>query len=198
MRRFIETSLRYCFILLLSFMNLSDVRLSCQQRNIPCISPETEAVLGNFLRTHRPRVCIEIWSAVWYSTLFIAETIKARWGYICGFERTYEAYLEALHHLRDFDITNAVLYPFDFKQTPIDSLIPYTFDFVFIDGQKTQYADYVQKIEGMLSPKAVVICDDVLMYKEKLSLLYWYFEKKQINYQIVDTEPGDGVLIRKK
>jgi hypothetical protein len=35
----------------------------------------------------------------------------------------------------------------------------------------------------------------VIKYHNKLSSLYWYIQKKQINYKIHQLEPDDGVMI---
>jgi hypothetical protein len=35
----------------------------------------------------------------------------------------------------------------------------------------------------------------VIKYHNKLSSLYWYLQKKQINYKILQLEPDDGVMV---
>lgn len=57
-------------------MNLSELRIDCEQRNIPIISVETEILLKKILIKHKPKYCLEIGSAVGYSTMFISSIIK--------------------------------------------------------------------------------------------------------------------------
>jgi predicted O-methyltransferase YrrM len=81
-------------------------------------------------------------------------------------------------------------------------LLPKKADFVFIDGQKSQYAEYLEIIETLISDTTILVLDDVIKYHNKLSTLYRFLEKKQmevnsssiykqINYQIVKLEEDD-------
>jgi predicted O-methyltransferase YrrM len=42
------------------------------------------------------------------------------------------------------------------------------FDFVFIDARKSQYGDYIQKIQPYLCPETALLLDDVIKYQNKL------------------------------
>jgi predicted O-methyltransferase YrrM len=46
-------------------MNLSNLRKSCIDRDIPIISIETECFLWDLLEQHKPKICLEIGSAIW-------------------------------------------------------------------------------------------------------------------------------------
>lgn len=176
-------------------MMFSLLRKSCEQRAIPLISPQTELLLSNILQQYRPKNCLEIWSAVGYSGIFISSTISEWWWVLTSFEIGYHSYKEALSHFYELPTLHLTLYPFDFTHIEISRLIPRDIDFVFIDGQKNQYLEYLMKIEDMVSTKCILVFDDVLKYKSKLSSLYGYLEKKQIIYQIIESEPGDWIMI---
>jgi predicted O-methyltransferase YrrM len=68
-------------------------------------------------------------------------------------------------------------------------------DFVFIDAQKAQYGAYLAKIENIIHDKTVIIIDDVIKYHHKLTPLYRYLSKKQIDYSILKLDLDDGVMI---
>lgn len=55
---------------------LTTLRASCQQRRVPLISPESQSILLKILTTYKPQTCLEIGSAIGYSGIFIANTIK--------------------------------------------------------------------------------------------------------------------------
>ncbi|HPC34585.1 MAG TPA: hypothetical protein PLP73_02895, partial [Candidatus Absconditabacterales bacterium] len=80
-------------------MNLSLLRKSCTDRNIPIISIETENFLSKLLEQHKPKVCLEIGGAVAYSSIFIANKIKERGGVLYSFEISYSAYLEGIQNI---------------------------------------------------------------------------------------------------
>ena len=186
----------YCFyssIMLEQY--LSDLRRSCEQRHIPLISKETQIFLVSWLERNQPKRVLEIWSAVWYSSIVISKTISKRWGNLTSFEISYPAYLEALKNIQNTDCNNVVLYPFDINEISLEKFFSQKFDAVFIDAQKSQYGDYLQKLRSRLEPENTLLLDDVIKYQNKLTWLYEFIEKMQINYKIFDTEPGDGVML---
>ncbi len=175
---------------------LTQLRASCEARRIPLISPESEALLRATLKKHQPTTCLEIGSAVGYSSIVIASTIAERWGQLTSFEVAYPAYLEAQRNIHQAKCWNTTLYPFDItKSESIASVLPEKCDFVFIDAQKSQYGNYLEKIQGNLSSENIILLDDVVKYQTKLTSLYEFLAKKQINYQIFPSEEGDGVMM---
>ncbi len=69
------------------------------------------------------------------------------------------------------------------------------FDFVFIDGMKSQYADYIHAIRPFCSLGATILLDDVRTYENKMDALWIYLKAQNISYEIIDLSDGDGVLV---
>ena len=174
---------------------LADLRKSCEERHIPLISIQTQDFLVGWLERNQPKRVLEIWSAVWYSSIVISQTISKWWGTLTSFEISYPAYLEALKNIENADCNNVVLYPFDINEVSLEKFFSQKFDAAFIDAQKSQYWDYLQKIRSHLAPENTLLLDDVIKYQNKLGQLYQLLKKKQINYKIFDTEPWDGVML---
>ena len=190
----IECFIYHCILNMLQ-QYLADLRKSCEDRHIPLISVQTQDFLVSWLERHQPKRVLEIWSAVWYSSIVISQTISKRWGTLTSFEISYPAYLEALKNIENADCNNVVLYPFDINEIVLEKFFSQKFDAAFIDAQKSQYGDYLQKIRSHLTPENTLLLDDVIKYQNKLTWLYQFLEKMQINYEIFDTEPGDGVML---
>ena len=174
---------------------LSGLRKSCEDRHIPLISIQTQDFIISWLERNQPKRVLEIWSAVWFSSIVISKTIQQRWGTLTSFEISYPAYLEALKNIEKANLNNVVLYPFDINEILLEKFFSQKFDAAFIDAQKSQYWDYLQKIRSHLAPENTLLLDDVIKYQNKLIWLYQFIEKMQINYKIFDTEPGDGVML---
>jgi ligand-binding SRPBCC domain-containing protein len=51
------------------------------------------------------------------------------------------------------------------------------------------------KTENIVDENSTIVLDDVIKYKTKLDKLYGYLAKKQINYQILPMEEGDGIIV---
>lgn len=177
---------------------LTQLRASCETRHIPLISPESEHFIRTLLQKYQPKTCLEIGSAVGYSSIVIASVISEWWGQLTSFEVAYPAYLEAQRNIHEAKCWNTTLYPFDItKSETTASVLPVHCDFVFIDAQKNQYGNYLEKIQGNLSSENIILLDDVVKYQTKLTSLYQFLEKNQINYEIFPSEEGDGVMLLK-
>lgn len=174
---------------------LAELRSSAESRRIPIISRETESLLQKQLLASRPKHCIEIGSAVWYSTIFIASLMQSWNGLVSSFEIAYPSYLEALMHIKESGLFNISLYPFDISTSDVRKFVAKKWDFFFIDWQKSQYWEYMQLIENIKEENNQIILDDVLRFVNKLDWLYEYISKNQINYQIIDTEEWDWVML---
>ena len=180
---------------------LKALRNNCESRRIPIISLATEKFLWKLLRKHKPKICLEIWGAVWYSSIYMWEILNTWGGKLTSFEISYPAYQESLKNSKEAHCYNVIRYPYDVRYAPIKKLMQACpprrgqVDFVFIDGQKSQYSEYMEIIEKIISPQTVIVIDDVIKYYNKLSSLYWYLQKKQIKYKVMQLEPDDGVMI---
>ena len=179
---------------------LETLRKTCKERNIPIISVATEQFLSKLLRKHKPKICVEIWGAVGYSSIYMGGILDSRWGKITSFEISYPAYLQGLQNNKEAHCYNVISYPYDVRYAPIKKLVQTEqakgpVDFIFIDGQKTQYGEYMEIIEKISSPHTVIVIDDVIKYHNKIQSLYGYLQKKQINYKILQLEPDDGVMV---
>ena len=64
---------------------------------------------------------------------------------------------------------NITRYPFDIGEIQLESFFSEKFDFVFIDAQKSQYGNYIQKIQSCLYPENTLLLDDVIKYQNKLT-----------------------------
>lgn len=174
---------------------LQKLRKTCEERRIPIISLATEKFLWKLLKKHKPNICVEIWGAIGYSSIYMGKILNARGGILTSFEISYPAYQEGLQNAKEAHCYNIISYPYNILYTPIKKLIQTTVDFIFIDGQKSQYGEYMEIIEKISSPKTIIIIDDVIKYHNKLHTLYKYLSKKQINYKILQLEPDDGIMI---
>ncbi|MDD4714206.1 MAG: class I SAM-dependent methyltransferase [Candidatus Absconditabacteria bacterium] len=174
---------------------LEQLRATCEARKIPLISRETQAFLGDLLVIKQPKRVLEIGAAVGYSALCMANIVQAWEGSVSSFEIGYTAYLEALKNIKEAKQRNITLYPFDINEIVLEKFFSEKFDFVFIDAQKSQYGEYMEKIQQHLHPENTLLLDDIIKYQNKLDSLYGFIEKKQIDYQIFPMEEGDGVML---
>ena len=68
------------------------------KHQVPCMSSATETYLLQHLMTYKPIYCLEIGSAIGYSTSRIARMIHQRAGHLVSFEISHPSYRLAMYH----------------------------------------------------------------------------------------------------
>lgn len=171
------------------------LRVFAQQHNVPCISSATEEYLLQYLMKYKPKKCLEIWSAIGYSTHLIAHTINTWWWKLISFEISHPSYMMACYKIYQAKLFNTILYHVNFLHTPLDALIEKSsLDFVFIDGTKQEYAWYLEKILPYCKQNTLIICDDIIKFHEKVAPIYQIIQKHNLIHQTIQLENDDGIL----
>jgi hypothetical protein len=60
---------------------------------------------------------------------------------------------------------------------------------------KKEYLDYYISVSQFLDNNCIIIFDDIIKYKYKLNNLYSFLNKNQINFEILQLDDDDGVMM---
>lgn len=180
-------------------MVLDQLRLYYTQWNIPIMSLATQQYVVSLLSYCRPKTVLEIWTAVWFGSMIIANEIQKRWWQIYTYEISYPNYYKAIHHFVD-----RVLwwYPHNIYAYNLNALDhDYTkhcnkkIDFAWIDGQKSEYSLYINSIIPHLALGWVCVLDDVITYQDSICKIYPLLDALHCSYQIIQLDDNDGICI---
>lgn len=174
---------------------LENLRVSAHAYEIPIISSNTESFIRDFLPSLDITYGIEIWSCISYSTSVIAQSIQKTWWQLATFEISYPHYQQGLYVIWTLKLNNVTNYYWNFLNIDLDKCLHRKLDFAFIDGRKSEYHLYLQKIIPFLADNYCIICDDVIKFSKKLTPLYNFLEKNQIKYTIHKLDDDDGIMI---
>lgn len=166
-----------------------------RSHNIPVASEPTRTFLESLVKQCRPNHILEVWSAVGSSSCRFAKTVSTRWGQVVSYEISYPTYHRARRRRTQQKCRNLQLYHSDVLNTNVQLSWDKPFDFVFIDGMKSQYADYIHAIRPFCSSGATIVLDDVRAYENKMDALWIYLKEQNIAYEIIDLPDGDGILL---
>lgn len=158
---------------------LLDLKDKCKSHSVPIITDNSEIFIKNILDRYKPKKCLEIWTAVWYSTIFQANIIQNRNWYLYWFEISKNAYRQALDNINKSKLQNINIYNFDFSRFPLKKVLK-EIDYVFIDALKVDYWKYLELIQHIKSNNCIVILDDIIKYDYKMTWLYEFIQKNQI------------------
>ena len=179
-------------------MDLQVLKQKAIKNNVPVIKPEVEQILIKYLNQTKPTNVVEIWTAIWYSSLVIAKQIQ-QWDWVLTtFEVSYPSYMEALENFHNFQQYNITAYNVDPLLINLKKIFTKKIDFLFIDAVMKLYLDFYLKFEDLLENNTVVLLDNVVKFKSKTLPLYEFLEKNQIDYEIFSVPPNDGVMVFKR
>lgn len=178
---------------------ISNIYLHCASTAVPCISIPTQQFLKKVLDKYKPSTYLEIWSADGFSLCFVANVVQQWGGSAMGFERWYQNYINISNYLslcRYYWLKNISCKYGSFLDI-YHSLSHCPYDLIFLDGQKSEYATYLQILvdNDMIGKSTVIIVDDVIKYKDKMRDLYTMVEWDDWSYEIHKIEDDDGVMV---
>lgn len=69
------------------------------------------------------------------------------------------------------------------------------FDCIFIDGAFRMTREFFDLSLPLLTHGGIIILDDAIKYREKMSGFHEYLESRDIPYSVIQTDPDDGVMV---
>lgn len=138
---------------------MAEMEAVAERDSVPIVHWETGRFLATLARALDPMV-LEVGTAIGYSTLHIAEPLSA------GRVVTLEIDADRARQARDFwdraGVADRIeLVEGDARETISGLSGP--FDLLFLDAAKDQYRGYVELAEPLLSARAVLVIDNLLM-----------------------------------
>ena len=184
----------FLYICMNSEQVMDAIKSYASKHCVPIADDPTTQYIEWILEKKRPIYCLEIGSAIWYSTVHIAQKISAWWGELISCEISYPSYRVCLDYIYCTLLSNIVVIHGNFLKFS-HALCTHKFDFVFIDGNKAEYLKYYLHLQPLLATNSVLIFDDVIKYKSKVSPLIQYLDTKAVIYKIEQISKDDGILI---
>ncbi|MEM3032042.1 MAG: O-methyltransferase [Nitrososphaerota archaeon] len=129
-------------------------------RPIPIIGPVKGRILYLLTRAVKPRLVLELGTAVGYSTLLIAKAVRGG-GRIVTVERDPTLAAEAVENLREAGVGDMVDVVVDEALATLKKLRG-VYDLVFLDIEKRYYVAALEICVGLLRPGGALIADNVM------------------------------------
>lgn len=141
----------------------------------PIIGPQKAQVLIDIVRKTRPKSILEVGTFVGYSAILMAEYLP-KGGKIITLEIDSDVAKIAKENIakaKFSDIIDVII------GDAVKSLkkLKGQFDLLFIDAAKEEYFLYLQLAEPLLTPKAIVVADNVKMFANAMDDYLHYVRK---------------------
>ena len=164
-------------------------------RHIPNISPQNVVYLHGLLCQNQPKNILEIGCANGYSTLRLWQVARAWGARITTMDISRPSYLEAQHHFNHCQ-ANIKLHFGNALQILPTLTGADAFDFILIDAQKVHTLDFFIRARKLATVNALIVIDDVIKFKNKMTNFYDYLQAQSIGYDIIQLpDDDDGVMV---
>lgn len=190
---------------------MEEILKNALKQNLPIILPQTKEILEQILTYIKPKQILEIGSAIGYSASVMLNASKN--SHLITLEKNTERYNQCKNNLMRVAGNRATCLNLDAQEYLLNATKQNKkFDFVFMDGPKGQYLNYVKLIENLLNKNAIIVCDNVYfhgmvngktnvtkgvrtMVRNLQKFNEYMLHNKSFETQIL--EKGDGILIAK-
>ena len=134
------------------------------------IPRDEAALLAQLVRLGRSVSICEIGASYGFSTLHLAAAAFENGGRVHSLEQDPKKVAATTKHLGEAGLDGvATVHQGDARETLKGMNSSSSFDFVFIDAQKSQSFDYLEAIWPLLAPTATIVTDNTTTHAEELA-----------------------------
>lgn len=141
--------------------------LSRRQGGLPILGARKGRLLAELVRTHKPRHILEVGTLIGYSAILMADELDAGARITCV-ELSAGNAAKARQNFARAGVADRIEIVVGPGRTAIPALKG-SFDFMFIDAAKEEYLDYLKAAEPKLAKNAVVVADNVGMFRKEVA-----------------------------
>jgi len=165
------------------------------KNDVPSVSQDTAEFLHNLVLEHGCNNALEIGTAHAYSSIWIGDALEQNGGQLTTIEHSDPSFNQAKVNLYRTKLEKTVTQ----HQGKAQAIVPtlnQTFDFIFIDGQKTHTLDFFSLCAPLLNSNGIIVVDDVIKFKDKMTSFYqWIEAQKSWQYTIEKLDKDDGIMV---
>ncbi len=159
--------------------------------NIPRV---TGILLNTFIKMMNAKSVLEIGTSNGYSGLWLSKALKETGGKLTTIEFYEKRQSIAIENFKKCGVIDIIR---PIQGSACDVIRNFDenekFDFVFIDASKREYVDYFNLIKPHLTPKAMLVADNIISHAEKVQTFIDAVDADdEFQYEIVEV-PG-GIL----
>jgi predicted O-methyltransferase YrrM len=149
------------------FGDANDARETERARRMLNITPDTGRLLWILLQASRATRVLEVGTSNGYSTIWLADAVRARGGRVTTLEKNPEKARLARQNLARAGLLDHVELREGIAAETLATL-PGPFDFVFLDADRPSYRLYLDLALPRLAPGGLLVADNVVSHADEL------------------------------
>lgn len=165
------------------------------ENTIPNISDCNARFIRDLIKIQKTKNMLEIGTANGFSGIHFALELQKTWGQLTTIDFSEKSYNEAKNNFKQAWVSETITPIFGNALDEIPKCSDNSFDFVFIDGMMRRTVDFLQLSWPKLQDGWIIIIDDVIKFKSKMTGFYEYLEEKNITYNVLPIDSDDGIMM---
>jgi predicted O-methyltransferase YrrM len=166
--------------------------LSIRNRTFMAIAPEVGRLFYLLVRSHKPSRIVEFGTSFGLSAIHLAAALRDNGsGHLITTELSSEKASRALQHFEQAGLSDLI----EVRQGDVFKTLQGVdkIDMLFLDGWKPLYLPLLRQLEAVLSPRCLVLADDIISHSALLTPYLEYVRDKANGYVSCEIPLDDGV-----
>ena len=155
---------------------LKEIEAIGEHSFIPSIGPVKGKILAEIVKKTKPKRILEVGALYGYSAILMAKNSPPRVE-IVSVEKDPEHVRIATKNIKRANMEEKITMVEGDGRTELQKLSG-SFDFVFLDAEKTQYLAYLKAVEKNLDKGSVIVADNVGIFEDQMQDYLEYVRKK--------------------
>ena len=164
------------------------------KNNIPNVSDTNALFLSNLIHISRANLVLEIWTANWFSTIHLADSVEKNNWKVISIDFSEPSLKMAKENILNAWLEKSVDLLFG-NALDIIPTLDEQFDFVFIDWMMKSSIDFLLTVWNKTIDWWIIIIDDVIKFKEKMWGLEDFLNKNNIQFNILPIDIDDWIMM---
>jgi predicted O-methyltransferase YrrM len=133
------------------------------------LEPDTAALLALLVRAAGARTVLELGTSNGYSTLWLADAVRAVCGTLVSVELDPERSAQAARHLDRAGLRSLVELRVEDASATLSESKDSEWDLIFLDAERPAYTGYWPDIVRALRPGGLLVVDNVISHADELT-----------------------------
>ena len=188
-----------------------EMRRKARENDVPIIRDKSFSLLLSLVRSKAPKKILEIGTA--YGCSSLAMLLESRDAHLTTIEIDEESIVKAKQNFKEFGFENRIT----LHQGSASDIVPILsgkYDFIFLDGPKGHYYEYLPYLIDLLNEKGILFADNVLfmglidgrkevprrhntIYNSLRNFLQSLSKDERFLTTVLDIEDGVSISVRK-
>lgn len=148
------------------------------------VSKEMGQFLSILVKMREAKHILEIGTSNGYSTLWLANAAEETKGTVTTVELSSKRVAEANENFQKANLTNYIHIHNQEAGAFLSEQLDKSYDFIFLDAERTQYLWWWEDIKRILLPKGIIVIDNATSHVEELQIFFDLVEETK-NFETV-------------